>query len=97
MKNKMQILGRISLGLLICIILGQGIWLYRVREMENHGFEQTVGRGLNDILWVEVVYRLFRLAKGCGEKDCTKDTGTDDGEDTFGRDTFNGVDGSDRR
>ncbi len=29
MKNKMQILGRISLGLLICIILGQGIWLYR--------------------------------------------------------------------
>ena len=49
MKNKMQILGRISLGLLICIILGQGIWLYRVREMENHGFEQTLGRGLNDI------------------------------------------------
>ena len=56
MKNKMQILGRISLGLLICIILGQGIWLYRVREMENHGFEQTVGRGLNDILWVEVIF-----------------------------------------
>ena len=70
MKNKMQILGRISLGLLICIILGQGIWLYRVREMENHGFEQTVGRGLNDILWVpDRVYRLFSLAKGCGEKD----------------------------
>ena len=56
MKNKMQILGRISLGLLICKILGQGIWLYRVREMENHGFEQTVGRGLNDILWVEVIF-----------------------------------------
>ena len=79
MKNKMQILGRISLGLLICIILGQGIWLYRVREMENHGFEQTVGRGLNDILWVEVIFLigkitsthkiLFSLAKGCGEKD----------------------------
>ena len=71
MKNKMQILGRISLGLLICIILGQGIWLYRVREMENHGFEQTVGRGLNDILWdfPDRVYRLFSLAKGCGEKD----------------------------
>ena len=68
MKNKMQILGRISLGLLICIILGQGIWLYRVREMENHGFEQTVGRGLNDI-FPDRVYRLFSLAKGCGEKD----------------------------
>ena len=82
MKNKMQILGRISLGLLICIILGQGIWLYRVREMENHGFEQTVGRGLNDILWVEVIFLIGFI---------------DDGEDTFGRDTFNGVDGSDRR
>ena len=70
MKNKMQILGRISLGLLICIILGQGIWLYRVREMENHGFEQTVGRGLvggGD--FPDRVYRLFSLAKGCGEKD----------------------------
>ena len=55
MKNKMQILGRISLGLLICIILGQGIWLYRVR----------VGGGD----FPDRVYRLFSLAKGCGEKD----------------------------
>ena len=74
MKNKMQILGRISLGLLICIILGQGIWLYRVREMENHGFEQTVGRGTERYLvgggdFPDRVYRLFSLAKGCGEKD----------------------------
>lgn len=55
MKNKMQILGRISLGLLICIILGQGIWLYRVFEVKNHEFGQAVYRGLNDILWVEVI------------------------------------------
>ena len=98
MKNKMQILGRISLGLLICIILGQGIWLYRVREMENHGFEQTVGRGLNDILWVEVIFLIgFIVCLVWQRVVATKDTGTDDGEDTFGRDTFNGVDGSDRR
>ena len=56
MKNKMQILGRISLGLLICIVLGQGIWLYRVHEVKNHEFGQTVDRGLNDILWVEVIF-----------------------------------------
>ena len=73
MKNKMQILGRISLGLLICIILGQGIWLYRVREMENHGLADgrpgperyLVGGGD----FPDRVYRLFSLAKGCGEKD----------------------------
>ena len=29
----MRIMGRLSVGLLVCVLLGQGMWLFRVREM----------------------------------------------------------------
>ena len=70
----MQILGRISLGLLICIILGRGIWLYRVRG-NGKSWIRADGRpgperylvGGGDFSWTGFIV-LFSLAKGCGEK-----------------------------
>ena len=34
MKSRIRIMGRLSVVLLICVLLGQGAWMYRVREMK---------------------------------------------------------------
>lgn len=47
MKNSMRIMGRLSVGLLVCVLLGQGMWLFRVREMKVDEFRQTVDRVLS--------------------------------------------------
>ena len=47
MKNSMRIMGRLSVGLLVCVLLGQGMWLFRVREMKVNEFRQTVDRVLS--------------------------------------------------
>ena len=43
----MRIMGRLSVGLLVCVLLGQGMWLFRVREMKVNEFRQTVDRVLS--------------------------------------------------
>ena len=43
----MRIMGRLSVGLLVCVLLGQGMWLFRVREMKVDEFRQTVDRVLS--------------------------------------------------
>ena len=47
MKNSMRIMGRLSVGLLVCVLLGQGMGLFRVREMKVDEFRQTVDRVLS--------------------------------------------------
>lgn len=42
MKRKMRIIGWLSMVLLVCVLVGQGIWLYKVHELEMKRFEQEV-------------------------------------------------------
>ena len=41
MKSRRRIMGRLSVVLLICVLLGQGAWMYRVREMKVDEFRKT--------------------------------------------------------
>ena len=48
MKSRIRIMGRLSVVLLICVLLGQGAWMYRVREMKVDEFRQTADYVLSD-------------------------------------------------
>ena len=41
MKSRIRIMGRLSVVLLIGVLLGQGAWMYRVREMQVDEFRTT--------------------------------------------------------
>ena len=41
MKNNMKIMGQLSVVLLICVLLGQGMWLYHVREIKLGEFRES--------------------------------------------------------
>ena len=49
MKSRIRIMGRLSVVLLICVLLGQGAWMYRVREMKVDEFRKTADYVLQDI------------------------------------------------
>lgn len=42
MKNRLRVIGRLSIVLLVCVLLGQGVWLLRVREIKVKEFQQTI-------------------------------------------------------
>ena len=46
MKNNMKIMGQLSVVLLICVLLGQGMWLYHVREMKLGEFRESANYAL---------------------------------------------------
>ena len=41
MKSRIRIMGRLSVVLLICVLLGPGAWMYRVHEMKVDEFRKT--------------------------------------------------------
>lgn len=45
-------MGRLSVVLLICVLLGQGAWMYRVREMKVDEFRKTADYVLQDIIQI---------------------------------------------
>ena len=53
MKSRIRIMGRLSVVLLICVLLGQGAWMYRVREMKVDEFRKTA----------DYVFRFFWIIK----------------------------------
>ncbi len=52
MKSRIRIMGRLSVVLLICVLLGQGAWMYRVREMKVDEFRKTADYVLRDIIQI---------------------------------------------
>ena len=52
MKSRIRIMGRLSVVLLICVLLGQGAWMYRVREMKVDEFRKTADYVLQDIIQI---------------------------------------------
>ena len=46
MKNNMKAIGQVSVVLLICVLLGQGMWLYHVREMKLREFCESANNVL---------------------------------------------------
>lgn len=52
MKSRIRIMGRLSVVLLICVLLGQGAWMYRVREMKVDEFRKTADYVLLDIIQI---------------------------------------------
>lgn len=52
MKSRIRIMGRLSVVLLICALLGQGAWMYRVREMKVDEFRKTADYVLQDIIQI---------------------------------------------
>ena len=52
MKSRIRILGCLSVVLLICVLLGQGAWMYRVREMKVDEFRKTADYVLRDIIQI---------------------------------------------
>ena len=46
MKNNMKAMGQVSVVLLICVLLGQGMWLYHVREMKLREFCESANNVL---------------------------------------------------
>ena len=52
MKSRIRIMGRLSVVLLICVLLGQGAWMYRVREMKVDEFRKTADYVLYDIIQI---------------------------------------------
>lgn len=41
-NNSIKTMGQMSVVLLICVLLGQGIWLYHVREIKLREFRESV-------------------------------------------------------
>ena len=63
MKSRIRIMGRLSVVLLICVLLGQGAWMYRVREMKVDEFRKTadyVFRILFRFFWIIKLLLLLR-------------------------------------
>lgn len=52
MKSRIRIMGRLSVVLLICVLLGQGAWMYRVHEMKVDEFRKTADYVLQDIIQI---------------------------------------------
>ena len=52
MKSIIRIMGRLSVVLLICVLLGKGAWMYRVREMKVDEFRKTADYVLQDIIQI---------------------------------------------
>ena len=52
MKSRIRIMGCLSVVLLICVLLGQGAWMYRVREMKVDEFRKTADYVLQDIIQI---------------------------------------------
>ena len=52
MKSRIRIMGRLSVVLLICVLLGQGAWMYRGREMKVDEFRKTADYVLQDIIQI---------------------------------------------
>ena len=52
MKSRIRIMGCLSVVLLICVLLGQGAWMYRVREMKVDEFRKTADYVLRDIIQI---------------------------------------------
>ncbi len=52
MKSRLRIMGRLSVVLLLCVLLGQGAWMYRVREMKVDEFRKTADYVLQDIIQI---------------------------------------------
>lgn len=46
MKNNMKAMGQVSVVLLICVLLGQGMWSYHVREMKLREFCESANNVL---------------------------------------------------
>lgn len=43
MKGNIRIVFFLCIGLLICVLIGQGGWLYKTRKMEINRFRQEAG------------------------------------------------------
>ena len=41
MKNSMKTMGQLSVVLLICVLLGQGMWLNHVRKIKMEEFRKS--------------------------------------------------------
>ena len=48
MKGNIRIVFFLCIGLLICVLIGQGGWLYKTRKMEINRFRQEAGDRLGD-------------------------------------------------
>ena len=46
MKNSMKTMGQLSVILLICVLLGQGMWLNHVREIKMEEFRESANDAL---------------------------------------------------
>ena len=60
MKSRIRIMGRLSVVLLICVLLGQGAWMYRVREMKVDEFRKTADYVLFRFFWIIKLLLLLR-------------------------------------
>ena len=45
-NNSIKTMGQMSVVLLICVLLGQGIWLYHVREIKLREFRESANEVL---------------------------------------------------
>ena len=45
-NNTIKTMGQMSVVLLICVLLGQGIWLYHVREIKLREFRESANEVL---------------------------------------------------
>lgn len=43
-------MGRLSVVLLMCVLLGQGVWMFRVREMKVDELRKTADYVLRDVI-----------------------------------------------
>ena len=48
MKGNIRIVFFLCIGLLICVLIGQGGWLYKTRKMEINRFRQEAGDRLGN-------------------------------------------------
>ena len=60
-NNSIKTMGQMSVVLLICVLLGQGIWLYHVREIKLREFRESA----NEVL-LNTTYHYCPLKNGRG-------------------------------
>ena len=63
MKNNMKAMGQVSVVLLICVLLGQGMWLYHVREMKLREFCESANNVLLNTTYIYLYDEGLNFAK----------------------------------
>lgn len=66
MKSGIRIIGLLSVVLLICVLVGQGIWLTKMKEVRNNGYHEMVtfilSKTIDEYLGAEFVIPTYDFA-----------------------------------